>query len=274
MLTAFQSLAGIEYLATEGAGRTTVLLHGIGSGAQSWQHQLDRAKAAGERVLAWNAPGYGASQNLVNSQAKAEDYAIALWRWLDRLQIADPIHLVGHSLGALVAVSAAKSRVSRIARLSLLSPALGYGLESEQSQQEIIHQRLSSLKDRGFEGMAALRAPAMLGPGASDAKIESIRAIMRQLKIEGYTQAVHLLAGGRLLTDLQELVGLSPRLDIAVACGSADTVTPPAKCKLAADAAGTSLVDLGAYGHVCAMDCPDQVNRFLGLGNTFDAATS
>ena len=46
-----------------GQGPVVVLLHGIGSGSASWLHCAQRL-AAGNRVIAWDAPGYGLSTPL------------------------------------------------------------------------------------------------------------------------------------------------------------------------------------------------------------------
>jgi pimeloyl-ACP methyl ester carboxylesterase len=84
-----------------------VLLHGIGSNAQSWSEVLKLIPAQ-QRWLAWNAPGYDNSQALVMSKPKALDYAQALWSRLDDLKVTALITLAGHSLGALMAASAAR----------------------------------------------------------------------------------------------------------------------------------------------------------------------
>ena len=52
---------GIAYRET-GAGPALVLLHGIGSGSAGWLFQLETLK--GYRLIAWDAPGYGESENL------------------------------------------------------------------------------------------------------------------------------------------------------------------------------------------------------------------
>ena len=110
-----------------GASITHVLLHGIGSGSASWVQQLDVvADASALRVLAWDAPGYAGSSALSPAEPTATDYAQQLWAWLDVLGCHTPIVLVGHSLGALMAASAAALQPARIARLVLLSPARGY----------------------------------------------------------------------------------------------------------------------------------------------------
>lgn len=82
-----------------------VLLHGIGSASGSWLHQLQDASLG--RVLAWDAPGYADSSPLKLAEPAAADYAQVLWAWLDALQINE-VHLVGHSLGCIMAASAAR----------------------------------------------------------------------------------------------------------------------------------------------------------------------
>ena len=112
--------------AAPGDAPVVVLLHGIGSGAASW---LDVAAASGgqARVLAWDAPGYGASSPLPMPAPTAADYALRLHEMLIALRI-ERCTLVGHSLGALMACAFAADRGrSMVANLVLISPARGYG---------------------------------------------------------------------------------------------------------------------------------------------------
>ena len=100
-----------------------VLLHGIGSASASWAYQLAAAAASpAHQVLAWDAPGYGASTPVGPLEPQASDYAARLWAWLDALSCHSPVVLVGHSLGALMAASAAQAQPGRVAGLLLLSP--------------------------------------------------------------------------------------------------------------------------------------------------------
>src|SRR5471032_2163670 len=54
-----------------------VLLHGIGSGAASWVQQFE-VLGASRRVLAWDAPGYGASTPVDAQSPVASHYATVL----------------------------------------------------------------------------------------------------------------------------------------------------------------------------------------------------
>jgi len=250
---------------TDPAGTLTplVLLHGIGSGAASWLSQL---QYFGTRrlVLAWNAPGYGNSSPLPMPAPTAADYAARLWAWLDTLGI-DRITLAGHSLGALMAGAAARSAPTRIERLFLLAPAGGYGKAEAEKRETMLRERLANLAKLGPAGMAEKRGAAMLAATATAEAIAFVKSVMAQIDPAGYTQACRMLAGGDLAGDLaalrQDNALSSP--PIAVACGSADVITPPAACARVAEAAGVPLQDLGPVGHLCAFEAATVVNRLI-----------
>jgi DNA-binding IclR family transcriptional regulator/pimeloyl-ACP methyl ester carboxylesterase len=102
-----------------------VCLHGIGSGSASW---LEAALllSGRTRVIAWDAPGYGASTPLSMEAPRGGDYARRLHALLDAMGIRRCV-LVGHSLGALMAAPAVRQDAERFAALALISPARGYG---------------------------------------------------------------------------------------------------------------------------------------------------
>ena len=94
--------ASISYLRCEGGGpMPVVLLHGIGSNAESFE-PLMQALDGTYPTLAWDAPGYGDSKPLKVQWPDASHYAAALDRLLTRLKIARCV-LVGHALGCLMA---------------------------------------------------------------------------------------------------------------------------------------------------------------------------
>jgi pimeloyl-ACP methyl ester carboxylesterase len=250
-------------VAWRGAGAASaevmVLLHGIGSGSASWLHQLDAATQGGLplRVLAWDAPGYGASEALAPAQPTAGDYAQRMWAWLDALHVG-AVHLVGHSLGALMAAAATRQQPGRVNSLTLLSPAQGYGSASAEVRQAKLQDRLQNLKTLGPEGMAQKRGAAMLSPQASAEQIGFITGVMAQINPAGYTQASHMLANCNLLADLKEV--LCP---IRVASGSADSITPPAGCQDVAETAKAPYQSLGTVGHACALEAGAAVTQLL-----------
>ena len=85
-----------------------------------------------------------------------------------------------------------------------------------------------------------------------------IKEVMAQIDPLGYAQAARMLSYGRLVEDFAHIT-----CPIRVASGSLDTITPPAACRLVADAARTALLDLGPVGHACTLEAADQVNALL-----------
>jgi pimeloyl-ACP methyl ester carboxylesterase len=108
-----------------GSGPPLVLLHGIGSAAALFRHQLD-GLSAGLRVIAPDAPGYGGSTALRIADPDAGHYANALARWLAALEL-DRVHLLGHSLGTLVTARFAAEAPQRVITLTLSGVARGHG---------------------------------------------------------------------------------------------------------------------------------------------------
>ncbi|WP_091908042.1 alpha/beta fold hydrolase [Chitinasiproducens palmae] len=240
-----------------GAGTTAavplVLLHGIGSGSPSWVAQLEGLSER-RRVLAWDAPGYAESTPVQPASPHAEDYAAVLEAWLDALGIAR-VHLVGHSLGALMAGAFARRAPERLASLLLLAPAGGYGAAEPAIRDEKRRARLALLDQYGPAGLAERRSGNLNAPGASEAARAWVRWNMARIRPDGYRQATELLANGDLAGDLSAWRAIpSTRGPVRVAVGSDDAITTPQACARIAAAADVALDVLPGLGHACYIE--------------------
>jgi pimeloyl-ACP methyl ester carboxylesterase len=243
----------------EAGGVPLVLLHGIGSGSGSWIEQL-QCEALGH-VLAWDAPGYADSTSLKVEQPVADDYAQVLWAWLDELSI-QRVHLVGHSLGCIMAAGAAKLQAHRVQSLTLLSPAQGYGTAGVQVREKKTHDRLQALANLGLVQMAAQRAPRLLSEAANQEQIALAMHLMSHLNEGGYTQATHLLGHADIRAELKAFRGQS-QAPIRVACGAKDVITPLAACQALASELYAPCLTLQAAGHLCAIEAAHAVSDYL-----------
>ena len=240
-----------------GEGPALVLLHGIGSGAGSWAGQLP-AFADRFRVVAWDAPGYGASNAIAGSSPAAADFAASLAAFLDALGIGR-CHLVGHSLGALMACAFARRRPERLRSLMVASPAAGYGRADEAVRAERRAARLDLLDELGPEGLARERYGALLSDGAPAAARERVRAEMARIRPDGYRYAVETLMNGDILADAPHIA-----LPVTVVVGGADRVTPPDGCREVAEGFSRArFVVLPALGHACYVEDPAAFNAVL-----------
>jgi pimeloyl-ACP methyl ester carboxylesterase len=255
---------------------THVLLHGIGSASASWVEQLTQVQSGARpslRVLAWDAPGYGLGANgggsasLTMSSPTAVNYAERLWAWLDALADAEtypvsPVTLVGHSLGCLMAASAACLKPARVKHLVLLSPAQGYARATSAERDQKLKDRLDNLARLGPADMATARGAAMLSANASREQIAFVQQTMAQIDPAGYAQAARMLSAGDLLGDLERLA-----CKIEVASGSADTITPELACRAVAAQVKATYILLPGAGHACAVEAAEAVSSLLGFGD-------
>lgn len=235
-----------------GKGPAIVLLHGIGSGAASWLPCALRL-AQDAQVIAWNAPGYGASSPLANALPSAADYAARLQQLLATLGIERCV-LAGHSLGAIMASAYAALHAESVSKLVLLSPAQGYGRAARRAQgQQVAQDRLAALANLGVNGMAEHRCGRMLSPQASDAARAWVRWNMQQLDPAGYTQAVHMLCGDAIQNYAP--AGIAG----AVVCGSADAITTAQDSRALATQFSLPFQLIDDAGHACYVEQPDAV---------------
>jgi pimeloyl-ACP methyl ester carboxylesterase len=237
-----------------------VLLHGIGSGSGSWVRQLQAAN--NRRVLAWDAPGYADSTAVAPESPLAHDYAQVLWAWLDELKIQE-VHLVGHSLGCIMAASAARLQPQRVRDLTLLAPAQGYGQASTEVQAAKRDERIKAMQQLGLAEMARQRAPRLLAPNAPAEQVELATHTM-SLNEGGYAQATRMLSSGDIRADLQAFRATSSA-PIRIACGDLDVITPPAACQALAEHINAPYTNLPGAGHMCPLEAPSMVNTLLSL---------
>ena len=254
-------IAGGEISYAEaGEGPAIVWLHGIGSGARSWRHQKahfsDRF-----RVVMWDAPGYGQSTPPRNHFPSAGDYAVGLVGLLDALEI-QRCHLVGHSLGALMAARfAADYGEERLLSLTLCAAAGGKGRLSASQQSAILDERLGDLRRLGTRGMAEKRGPRLLGPQASVQMIQEVVEIQADaVRAVGYERAARMLVRADLYSDLKRL---SVSFRTQVVYGEDDSITPPESNQRIAAACGAPAHPVAGAGHALYLERPDRFNQVI-----------
>ena len=93
-------------------GSTLLFIHGVGLNQQVWQPQIEYF-AERYQVLVYDMLGHGRSRQ-PDAAATLDDYVAHLVLLLDQLGI-EQVAVVGHSMGALVAVAFALTQPSRVA---------------------------------------------------------------------------------------------------------------------------------------------------------------
>lgn len=115
-----------------GTGEPMLLLHGSLADYRYWSPQLKELPLR-RRVLAPSLPGYW--PHVVSSQAgdgfSVEQHAVSVAAFIDQV-VAQPVHLVGHSRGANVALAVTRLRPSLVRSLVLADPGGTLGLRPNE----------------------------------------------------------------------------------------------------------------------------------------------
>ncbi len=148
-----------------------LLLHGAGMDHTVWALQGRALAFHGCNALAPDLPGHGANADL-DACARIEAHAEWLHRLLDILDLAE-VTLVGHSMGALVALEAAAGD-PRVRGLVLLGAALRMPVHPDllEAARSDLPRAAALIVDWGFAPRSALGAQPVPGgwtPGAAAA---------------------------------------------------------------------------------------------------------
>lgn len=164
----------------DGQGPPVILIHSSVSGNRQWRALVDTLKDR-YRVLAVNLFGYGQTTPWPE-QASQSLYAQAQLVLALSEEVSGPLHLVGHSFGASVALKSAMLLGPRVASLTLLEPNPFYLLRQEGRTQAYMESRL--LRDHvkcfgalgDWQKVAERFADYWLGDGSWDAMPDKRRA--------------------------------------------------------------------------------------------------
>lgn len=202
----FREIRGTRLRTFEaGSGPTVALVHGFGGAASNWT-LMAPALAQRCRVLVPELPGHGGSSPLPAPVETLDPYADRLVAVLD-----DPAVLVGHSLGAVVALRAAARHPDAVRGL-VLAGCAGIGSGTRQAERALTlvafvkpGKRLSRRR-RAVAGKPVLKRMVFGLAGAADPRALDPRAA------EGF------LAGSGLYTDTRTagdaLVRTDPRVEL------------------------------------------------------------
>lgn len=248
-----------------GSGEPMVLLHGIGHHWQAWEPVLT-ALAASHEVVALDLPGFGASPALPEEHGYGlESVVPLLGATLRALGLARP-HVVGNSLGGLLALELGLHGQAR--SVTALSPA-GFWTEPERRYAFGVLRGMRAgaraLPDAAVErlartaaGRAALTSTIYARPGlrSPEAVVTETRAL-REARGFAPTLAAGKSPDVRFTSDV-------PGVPVTIGWGDRDRLLLPRQGvrakRIIPDA---RLVRLNGCGHVPMNDDPAMVARVV-----------
>lgn len=247
----------------EGDGPPVVLIQGIGIGGEGWRPQVDGLKAHW-RCLCFDNRGFGGSQpfdDAVTVELMARD-VLALMDaegW-------ESAHVVGHSLGGLVALHVARTAPARVRSLALMCTFPSGRIPTRLSAWLVwvgLRMQLGSRRMRRHAFLEVVMPEDVLARGNRD------ELAARLVPLFGHDLAVpppvvkRQLAAMRAYDAtpfLNELKGIST----LVVSAAHDRIAPPSGGRtLAAGIAGARFVEIPGASHGVPIQLPEQINKLL-----------
>ena len=239
-----------------------VFLHGVGGGRQGWAPQQAHVARLGWRSLAWDMPGYGDSARV--NPYDFTHLAQALWQMLDAAHISQAV-LVGHSMGAMVALQAWTQKPERIRGLLLAASSPAFGHSDGDFQKQFLAQRLAPLEAGKTMGdIADKLIPTMAAPGGDSAhsipaSLQSAHQSMSAVPPDTYRAALHALV------QFEQRAAL-PTINVPVLCLAAEhdrTAPPTVMERMAQKIPGARYACLAGAGHLLHCEQPEAFNAEL-----------
>jgi len=239
----------LRYLDLGEGGTPLVLVHGFGGDLNNWLFNQP-ALAAERRVIALDLPGHGESGKTLRS-GEAAELSEAVLDLLDHLQL-DRVHLAGHSMGGLVALTVAQQAPARVVSLTLIASAgLGADINGDYLQGFADANNRNALKPQLVQLFSdpALVTRQMLEDMLKFKRLEGVDQALRQLNGA-------LFDGGRQKVDVRHVVGRQPSL---VIWGSDDAIIPANH----AQGLEAQVEILPGQGHMVQLEAAEQVNQLM-----------
>ncbi len=236
--------------ARAGTGPVVVFLHGIGGNRRNWDGQLARL-ASQFTCVAWDARGYGDSDN-PDRPLVFGDFAEDLNALLDSLG-GECAHIVGLSMGGLIAQDFYARHPQRVATLTLAATSAGAGLLAAAAREDFLAKRLRPLEEgASIRDIARGLVDVLAGSRADESVRNELRQSLEALRPNAYKQALRAL----VTTDFRD--GLARiAVPTLVLVGDEDRVLPEPESRMLAEQIPHSrLVVIPGAGHLCNLEAP------------------
>jgi len=245
----------------EGHGQPIFFIHGIGTGSEYWEEQFSILSSE-YHTIAWDMPGYGASDNIPAPPFDVDSYTKVALELISCLGIRN-CHLVGQSLGALIAARLA-AQFPRVAlSLTLSHPLVGLGMMPKSEREVVAAARIRLFEELGPLRFAHEKGPAILAPNVNHLLRQKVIELMSSVRAPGLRNAVHMMSEADIFDDLSVI-----KVPTMVICGDCDPVAPLRVCRSISAASDTFMLEvLSDVGHYGAVEQPkiyaDLLKRFF-----------
>ncbi|CAM4318898.1 3-oxoadipate enol-lactonase 2 [Bordetella tumbae] len=238
-----------------GQGAPLVLLHGVGLDHRLWD-DLAPCLESDFEVLRYDLLGHGQAAPL-RAAVTPEDFAKQLDRVLDQAGWNDA-HLLGYSMGGLIAAHYAATRASRVQRLTLLSTVY----QRTEAEATAVRARLDASTTQDAQASTAVSLARWFTPAYRETHETRVQEIGQRLLAndrDSFLHAYRMFVTGDRLIDTHAI-----RCPVLVMTGSDDVGSTPRMSEtLAADLPRAQLQIVAGQRHMLPVEAPATVAQAL-----------
>jgi len=228
-----------------------VLIHGVGLSHKIWESQIN---SFNNTVLAYDILGHG-NTPLTKSQISFDDFSLQLLNLIDELKF-EKIHLVGFSIGSLIARNFASNYNNRLESLILLCSVF----KRSKEQQQIVNDRFElSKKSRSLSKQALKRWFTDNYINNNPNIYKKICSMLEENDMENFLKVYDLFVKHQ---DNEKFENIKTKTLIIT--GENDVGSTPEMSKNLSKKIANSKVKIVSNGkHLCSIECADDVNNAI-----------
>jgi 3-oxoadipate enol-lactonase len=241
----------------KGSGLPIVFAHGLTFDRHMWDHQVE-ALSPRYRCIAYDFMGHGGSPvgpEGYSLEDEAENLHALMAQWG-----ASPAHVVGLSMGGMVALRLALAHPQDVRSLTILDASA----EEELPERRPLYEQLAATaKAQGPQTVADPVVGFMFSRGFVQSQPEKVEAYKRSfeaLDMDG------LEAATKAVTRRTSVLDRIPQITVPalVLVGSEDIATTPDKAqRIAEGIPGARLETVAGSGHMTPVEQPERISDLL-----------
>jgi len=242
---------GTFYLLNQKNKTPIVLIHGVGLNHQIWQPQINYFD---NTTLAYDILGHGKT-SLKKSKISFDDFTSQLLNLIDELKFKK-IHLVGFSIGSLIARNFATKYNQRLASLTLFCSVF----KRNKEQQQIVNDRFElSKKNRSLSKETLKRWFSNKYLEKNIDIYNKISSMIEQNNIDNFLKIYELFVKHKDEEDFKKIT-----VKTLIITGENDIGSTPEMSKNLSNQISNSKVKIICKGkHLCGIEYSDDVNNII-----------
>lgn len=252
-----QSSSKLPTVTQVGNGPPVVFLHSMAGGAASWKPQLD-ALSPRYQCFAWDMPGYGRSPAVAEATT-LQQMSDLLNDLLTEHGIEQPVHLVGLSVGGMIAQRFTLLYPRRVASLVVLDSSASFGNGATSGAEDWAAETIKSIRAASHADYCHDMVHGIMSPATAESVKATAVAVMQRSTVPGLCLAANLIAGHDASAELAAIT-----VPTTVIVGEQDQETPVSYAQSISEAIpGARLVVIPESGHLSNVEEPEAVTAAL-----------